>query len=76
MRSHGSRYPRMARSKCTSGALSPSLALKCNQFSVHTGTITHVHPTSGKRSSANFAKKTRLKMCHMAYILSDCLDYS
>jgi hypothetical protein len=38
-------------SKRTSGALLSNLTLKRNQFSVFIGTITHVHPTSGKRRS-------------------------
>jgi hypothetical protein len=40
MRSHSRRYPRIARSKLTSGSPSCSKALKCSLFSVHNGTIT------------------------------------
>jgi hypothetical protein len=54
MRSHSRRYPRIARSKLTSGSPSCSKALKCSLFSVHNGTITHSFPTSGKGSSRNF----------------------
>ena len=51
MRSHGWRQLRTANSKRTSGITSCGTALKRNQFSVHNGTMMHIHPTSGQRCS-------------------------
>src|SRR5918997_2138105 len=42
------------RSNCTSGAPTSNLALKRNEFSVHTGTITHILPPFCTRYRAAF----------------------
>jgi hypothetical protein len=59
MRSYGWRYPGTASLNLTSVAPLRSRALKCNQFSVRIGTITHSRPTSGKVCSGQFRSNPR-----------------